>query len=48
MTRDRRLLVAMKRHEMDDTFWADDAELQEADQETLRDIQFESDDDERS
>jgi hypothetical protein len=38
MTRDRKLLVAMKRHEMDDTFWHDDAELQEADTDTLREL----------
>jgi hypothetical protein len=40
MTRDRKLLVAMKRHETDDTFWHDDAELQEADTDTLRELAF--------
>jgi hypothetical protein len=38
MTRDRKLLVAMKRQETDDTFWHDDAELQEADSDTLREF----------
>ena len=37
MTRDRKALVAMKRQEPD-TFYADDAELQEADQDTLREF----------
>ena len=37
MTRDRKALVALKRQEPD-TFYADDAELQEADQDTLREF----------
>ena len=47
LTRDRKALVAMKRQEPD-TFYADDAELQEADQDTLREITHGlEDDDER-
>ena len=37
MTRDRKALAALKRQEVD-TFYADDAELQEADQDTLREF----------
>ena len=39
MTRDRKLLIEQKRsREPDPTFYADDAELQEADQDTLREF----------
>lgn len=38
MTRDRKALAALKRQEVDPTFYADDAELQEADQDTLREF----------
>ena len=38
LTRDRKALAALKRQEVDPTFYADDAELQEADQDTLREF----------
>jgi len=38
MTRDRKLLIEQKRSREPDTFYADDAELQEADQDTLREF----------
>lgn len=38
MTRDRKALAALKRQEPDDTFYVADAELQEADYDTLREI----------
>ena len=43
MTRDRKLLIEQKRsREPDATFYADDAELQEADQDTLREFRHDA------